>query len=265
MAAHSVRCAGSVRAAGPVFAVAIAAMVASGQPAAASGAAPSLNLSPSTDLHDGESVSVSVGANGFFTPSAHVNILECADPGGTEANLPKSISTCDGNTIQGNTILIEANGSFSEPDYTVYVLPSSTLGEQPNDQPVCDQSNPCVLYVGQNQNDFTAPKLFSAPFTIVSSSGTGPTTTAGVTTPTSVSTSTNASTTTVTTASPSTTSTSASAAAEPSVSLPASPASDPGALAATGPPTGVLWLAAMGAALFVTGTLGRRLSLKVRR
>ena len=144
--------------------------------ASATGSAPSLVLSPATGFHDGQSISVSVGANGYFTPNSHVNILECADPGGSVANLPKDISTCDGNTIQGNTILIAANGSFSEAHYTLYVLPSSTLGEQSNDQPVCNQSNPCVLYVGQNQNDFTAPKVFSAPFSIQSSSGSSTTT-----------------------------------------------------------------------------------------
>ena len=35
-----------------------------------------------------------------------------------------------------------------------------------------------MLYVGQNQNDFTAPKTFSAPFLISQTSGTTTTTTA---------------------------------------------------------------------------------------
>ena len=46
-------------------------------------------------------------------------------------------------------------------------------------KPICNQTNSCVLYVGQNQNDFTAPKVFSAPFLICSSSGTPTTTAAG--------------------------------------------------------------------------------------
>ena len=143
----------------------------------AGASAPTVTMSPSTDLHDGESVSVSIGPNTVFTPNAGVNILECADPGGTLANLPKSDSTCDGNTIQGNTILVAANGSASEAKYTVYLLPSPALGEQANNQPVCNQTDPCVLYVGQSQNDFTAPKVFSAPFTIAPASGGGTTTT----------------------------------------------------------------------------------------
>src|SRR3984957_17822112 len=137
----------------------------------AGASAPTVTMSPSTDLHDGESVSVSIGPNTVFTPNAGVNILECADPGGTLANLPKSDSTCDGNTIQGNTILVAANGSASEAKYTLYLLPSPALGEQANNQPVCNQTDPCVLYVGQNQNDFTAPKVFSTPFTIAPATG----------------------------------------------------------------------------------------------
>jgi hypothetical protein len=245
-------CAKSGRVAGQACALAFATMVVSAQSAGATGSAPSLILSPSADLHDGESVSVSVGANGFFTPNAHVNILECSDPGGSQANLPKSDSSCDGNTIQGNTVLIAANGSFSDPSYTLYALPSSALGEQANAQPVCNQSNPCVLYVGENQNDFTAPKVFSAPFSIQGSS-------AGSTTS-----STGGSTTTVTSVAPSSTSTSVTSAVDPSASLATTAASDSGSLANTGPPTEILWLAALGATFFVTGTLGRRIS-KARR
>lgn len=135
-------------------------------PGAASGAPPALHVSPTGNYHDGESLTVSVGPNGYFTPHSRVNIIECTDPGGLPSNLPKDITTCDGNTIQGNTILVGADGSFSQSNYPVYSLPSSTLGEQYNALPICNESNYCVLYVGQDQNDFTAPKVFSAPFLI---------------------------------------------------------------------------------------------------
>ena len=105
-----------------------------------------------------------------------MKILECADPGGAQANLPKDDSTCDGNTIQGISILIGSDGSFSDTTYQVYMLPSQTLGEQSNFKPICNQTNDCVLYVGQNQNDFTAPKVFSAPFLISPGSGAATTT-----------------------------------------------------------------------------------------
>jgi hypothetical protein len=112
-----------------------------------------------------------VGPNHYFTPYAHVNILECADPGGKKKNLPTSAFTCDGNTIQGDTVLIAKNGSFSEHGYEIYALPNTAaLGESPNGQPVCNTKKPCVLYVGQNQEKFSAPKEFSRPFTIRSSS-----------------------------------------------------------------------------------------------
>jgi hypothetical protein len=240
--------------------VAMTATIGSVQLAAASDSPPLLVVSPSANLHDGESISVSVGANGYFTPDAHVNILECADPGGSVANLPKNIDTCDGNTIQGNTVLIASNGSFSEPDYTVYQLPSSILGEQSNSQPVCNQANPCVLYIGQNQNDFTAPKEFSAPFSIAPS--TGSTTTSVPVAPTSTvapttgSGSANSNTTTTTTTTTATTT--------PTTVGPTVTTASPTTLAQTGVPSGVAWIAVIGGGLSAVGSLGRRFVLKVR-
>jgi hypothetical protein len=234
----------------------------------AGASAPTLTMSPSTDLHDGESVSVSIGPNTVFTPNAGVNILECADPGGTLANLPKSDSTCDGNTIQGNTILVAANGSASEAKYTVYLLPSPALGEQANNQPVCNQTDPCVLYVGQSQNDFTAPKVFSAPFTIAPASGGGTTTTTAA-----------AATTTTTAAAPgggsgtsstspsvaAATSSSASGAVDPSVNLASTTAGGATALASTGAPADLQWIVGLGIALLLGGSFGRRLIAGARR
>ena len=149
------------------FGLPLVALLSASAPADA--AASALTVSPSTDLHDGESVSVSIGPNSVFRPSSRVNILECADPDGSVANLPKSDSTCDGNTIQGNTILVAANGSASDQDYTIYLLPSPALGEQSNNQPICNQTNPCVLYIGENEENFNSAKMFSPPFLIQSS------------------------------------------------------------------------------------------------
>jgi hypothetical protein len=221
------------------------------QVAGASTATPNLMLSPSSDFHDGEPISISVGPNGLFTPHAHINILECADPGGTTANLPKSDSTCDGNTIQANTILIASDGSFSDTKYVLYTLPSSTLGEESNGQPVCNNANPCVLYVGQDQNDFTAPKLISAPFAIgaatASTATSVPTTTS--TSPASPQSSASA---------PSVVPTTSSAA----VSLSTDASSDSGVLAATGVPLGTVWTVTVGACLFLVGCIGRRFTTR---
>jgi hypothetical protein len=239
---------------GPLLCVMAAAFVVGTTPASSASAVPTLIVSPITGLHNAETVSVSVGPNRFFTPHSHVNILECADPGGTSAKLPKDISTCDGNTIQGDTVLVADDGSFSEPKYTVYRLPSSTLGEQTNNQPVCDQANQCVLYVGQNQNDFTAPKLFSAPFSIAASAG------STTTTPTSQTSSTARSTTssTASVSGASSSTVTGPSSVEPSVSIATSMAGDTGTLAATGLPSRATWVTVLAAALVLAGSLGRR-------
>jgi hypothetical protein len=258
------------------FGLPLVALLSGSAPAGAS--TPTLTVSPSTDLHDGESVSVSIGPNSVFTPSSRVNILECADPGGSMANLPKSDSTCDGNTIQGNTILVAANGSASDQNYTIFLLPSPELGEQSNNQPVCNQTNPCVLYVGQNQNDFTAPKVFSSPFTIAPASG-GGTTTTPTTTTTSTSTvsTTTASTTTAagptsgnssnTTPPPSAAGTTASASStvDPGVTLASTAVANGTALASTGVPADLEWVLGLGIVLLLSGSLGRRLIGGARR
>jgi hypothetical protein len=126
---------------------------------------PALHMTSGT-FHAGQRIKLSVGPNHYFTKYLHVNILECADPGGKKSNLPTSAASCDGNTIQGNTVIINKNGSFSTSGYTLYALPSKALDELSDTRPVCNTKNPCVLYVGQNQLDFTAPKLFSHPFTL---------------------------------------------------------------------------------------------------
>jgi hypothetical protein len=139
--------------------------VAFAAPAGAS-KAPSLTLTKGP-YHNGQLISLSVGPNHFFKPYSHVNVLECADPKGKAEKLPTSAATCDGNTIQSNTILVKKNGSFSEHRYELFSLPNATaLGEPADNQPICNSSKMCVLYVGENQESFTAPKLFSVPFSI---------------------------------------------------------------------------------------------------
>ena len=115
----------------------------------------------------GQHIDVSVGPNGYFKPYAGIKILECADPGGTVQNLPKNVSACDGNTIQPGSIIINQDGSFSFQGYPVFQLPNATqLGEPDDNRPICNASNECVFYIGQNQEKFTAPKIFSPPFTV---------------------------------------------------------------------------------------------------
>jgi hypothetical protein len=131
----------------------------------AGAASPPRLLMTAGTFHNQQLISVAVGPNHFFKPYSRVNILECADPDGKKKNLPTNANTCDGNTIQGNTILVNKNGSFSEPGYELFALPNKPqLGELPDDQPVCNQKKSCVLYIGENQENFNSPKMFSAPF-----------------------------------------------------------------------------------------------------
>jgi hypothetical protein len=215
---------------------------------------PTLEVSPAGNLSDGQTITVAAGANGYFTPHAGVKILECADPGGTQANLPKDDSTCDGNTIQGISILVGNDGSFSDTTYQVYMLPSQALGEQSNFKPICNQTNYCVLYVGQNQNDFTAPKVFSAPFLISPGSGAATaTSTAG----------------TGASGSPagSATSGASGTTAKTSASQVDATATLTGAtaLANTGAPADIVWVVAFGLTLLLTGSIGRRRAMRWER
>jgi hypothetical protein len=239
-------------------------------PQSAGSAQPTLTVSPSPSngaYRDGETVTVMIGPNSLFTPNLKVNILECSDPGGTAANLPKSVAGCDGNTIQGETILIQADGSFSTTDYTLYALPSRTLGEQANWQPVCNATNPCVLYVGQNQEDFTQPKLFSAPFTF--SGAPNPVATTSGSTPTTSGSTPTTSGSTPTTSGPSASTTAPGEAAGTTAS-PAGSTTDPSAtesaaLADTGPSSLLPWLSALALLLVALGTAGRRWLTRVDR
>jgi len=136
-------------------------------PSTAGAALPAMTVTPSGPYRNGQTINISVGPNHFFKPYGRVNVIECADPGGTGNNLPKDENSCDGNTIQGNTILVKGNGSFSERGYVLFSLPNTALGELPDSQPVCNRKNICVLYVGENQSNFTWPKEFSRPFSIL--------------------------------------------------------------------------------------------------
>ena len=125
---------------------------------------------------DQQIVQVSAPANTTFTAGQSLNILECADPGGTVGNLPTSDSTCDGNTIDGDNIVVASGGSFNDQagvagnsGYQLYLLPSAALSEGSSGQPKCDATDACVLYIGTNQNDFTQPHVFSAPFYMAAS------------------------------------------------------------------------------------------------
>lgn len=135
---------------------------------AGSGGKPVLVMTPAPGTyHNGQRISLSVGPNKYFTKYLRIIIIECADPGGQTASLPRSDVTCDGNTVQSGSVLVNQDGSFSDPDYQLFSLPNTELGEAYDGLPVCNQTHSCVLYVGLDQTNFNAPKIFSPPFTIV--------------------------------------------------------------------------------------------------
>jgi hypothetical protein len=210
--------------------------------AGAAGATVTISPTPAgARFTDAQSVKVSVGPNGIFVPHSRVVILECADPGGDASHLPVSLGTCDGNTVQPDTVLVQGDGSFSEASYTLYALPSLTLGEQANWQPVCNTHDQCVLFVGADQNDFTKPKAFSQPFTI---GGQAAAATAPTTTPTT------------TPAKPVTT-------PDPAVSAAVTLA--PATLAYTGAPGWLPGMVASGVALVLVALAGRRVVRRMGR
>jgi hypothetical protein len=118
---------------------------------------------PPANPADGQTVTVSgTGFPGRPQDPTGLEILECADPGGTATNLPSNASACEGTTeIIVNPNQIDANGSFSA-HYTIVALNPS------NSSIVCDQTHFCVLWVGIDFNTFSQPgaTAFSAPFEV---------------------------------------------------------------------------------------------------
>jgi len=114
----------------------------------------------------GQNINVVIPANSAFAApnnTGGIDIVECAAPNGV---VPTLSSACDGNTNQTLTG-INNDGSFTFNDYTVYALPDSvSLGETPSNPVKCGNTaaTECVLYVGNNYNDFTQPHLWSQPF-----------------------------------------------------------------------------------------------------
>jgi hypothetical protein len=119
----------------------------------------------------GQGIDVVVPANSVFNSNQDINILECAAPNGIP---PTSPSACDGNTINGDTLSPNADGSldyqaFAQTLYTVYALPDAgSLFEGPSGVQCGDtDATECILYIGTQQSDFTQPHVWSQPFKIL--------------------------------------------------------------------------------------------------
>jgi len=140
------------------------------QPGGGGGTA--LPTSPIPTITDQTTVEVQVPANSTLTGGS-VKILECGDADGLADDLPTNAASCDGLTINtGKTINEGTGGTVDKTNYEIYQLPSTVLGEGSTSTPVCNATSACVLYIGQNQNDFTQPYVWSQPFYVASSVGT---------------------------------------------------------------------------------------------
>jgi hypothetical protein len=215
--------------------------VLSWHPGPAGAASASVTISPAPkagSFTTGETVSVSVGPNSLFVPHSRIVIIECADPSGTAAGLPTSFNTCDGNTVQADSVIVKDDGSFSEKSYTMYALPNAALGEQGNWQPICSPTHKCVLFVGEDQNDFSKPKVFSQAFSFTT---TAVTQSGGAASPTS---------TTV---------------AAPTAAVSAAVSLSPATLAYTGGQAVAPWLVALGLGLFAFGAACTKVMRRWRR
>ena len=134
----------------------------------------------------GQTLNISVAANstmdnaalvaaGFPSGAVSIKALECADPGGLVANLPTKPTECDPNTID-SIAGANSDGSMNFTGYTVYALPDSILfGEPTTNTPVCGSGavTECVIGLFSNQNDFSKPLIFSAPFGVAANADDG--------------------------------------------------------------------------------------------
>ncbi len=119
--------------------------------------------SPVPHLAANESVTVKVPENSVLQAGYRADILMCSDPGGKPSALPISDSTCDGLTINnGRTLDIGTKGTVNKRNYVIYKLPLKIEGS--DSIPKCNATNACVLYVGQDQNDFAHPHVWSTAF-----------------------------------------------------------------------------------------------------
>jgi hypothetical protein len=135
-------------------------------------AVPVGSFTAGTPFDSGQGIDVVVPANTVFTnPAQNVNIVECAAPNGVPPTTPNN---CDGETINGNSLQPNTDGSldyqaFTGAVYNVYALPDViSLGENPSGAPKCGNTaaTECILYIGVNQLDFTQPHVWSQPFFI---------------------------------------------------------------------------------------------------
>ncbi len=137
-------------------------------------AVPVGSFTAGTPFSSGQKINVVVPANSVFqgaAATANVNILECSAPNGVP---PTSPTACDGLTQQGDSSAPNPDGSFNYQTenagdlYPIYALPDNILLGEGTTGPTCGNTvaTECILFIGDNQNDFTSPHVWSQPFFI---------------------------------------------------------------------------------------------------
>jgi hypothetical protein len=114
----------------------------------------------------GQVIEVKVPPNTLLPRTAAMHILECAaGPGGAP---PTGTFNCDNNTIYPNTVTpSSSDGSIDITDFNVYAPPSPFLGENASNALKCGGStNPCILYIGQDQTVPSLPHVWSQAFQV---------------------------------------------------------------------------------------------------
>ena len=150
----------------PVALLSMAGVAGAANPLQLATVTPAETATAGTPFSSGQFVSVNVPANSVLAPVAGQNIVivECAAPGGVDPSVP---SACDPNSVSGDSITPNSDGSFTYSNYQVYSLPSvHSFGESPSGTPVCNLANQCVLYIGTNYGDFTQPHIFTQAFVV---------------------------------------------------------------------------------------------------
>src|SRR5271165_7358289 len=125
---------------------------------------PQTPFTASTPFSSGQYIDVAIPANSNLILHHNLDIVECTAPGGV---LPTDPSSCDGETIQGASLVPRSDGSVdlhaqTHSYYQVFALPDPNFGETSG--PACNLATTCVLYVGDNNLDFTVPHYWSPLF-----------------------------------------------------------------------------------------------------
>jgi hypothetical protein len=122
----------------------------------------------------GQLVNVVVPTNSLFVSTTVVNVLECSAPNGVAPTSPRA---CDGNTINGPSLFPSSDGSINFQTstgwlYEVFDTPDAKIGDA-SGGPACGNTvaTECILYIGENQNDFTQPHVWSQPFFVAATPG----------------------------------------------------------------------------------------------